>query len=148
MFRVFIASIFILLFFSMLGNAQTSQDSLSIKNNALNYIEGWYAGDEERMEQAIHPKLAKRLVAKNPENGYNFLVITSALELFQQTRNGGGSTTPESERNTEVTILDIYGNAASVKVDAGGWIDYMHMAKWNEEWKIINVLWEINPHQK
>jgi hypothetical protein len=24
-----------------------------------------------------------------------------------------------------------------------GWIDYMHMAKWNGQWKIVNVLWEL-----
>lgn len=147
MFKLLTVSILTTLFFSTTTSAQSSGDSLAIKKTALNYIEGWYSGNEERMENAIHPKLAKRLVAENPENGYSFLVITSALELFQQTKRGGGSTTPKADRNTAVKILDIYGNAASVKVDAGGWIDYMHMAKWNGEWKIINVLWEINPDE-
>jgi hypothetical protein len=26
-----------------------------------------------------------------------------------------------------------------------GWIDYMHMAKWNGRWVIVNVLWELKP---
>jgi hypothetical protein len=30
-----------------------------------------------------------------------------------------------------------------VRVDAGEWIDYMHLARWSGEWKIINVLWEL-----
>ena len=25
------------------------------------------------------------------------------------------------------------------------WIDYMHMAKWNGRWVIVNVLWELKP---
>lgn len=128
--------------------AQSSSDSTAIRNTALDYIEGWYAGEEERMERAIHPRLAKRLVTENPQQGNSNLVVTSALELFQQTRRGGGKMTPENDRKTDVKILDIYGNAASVKVDAGGWIDYMHMARWNGEWKIINVLWELNPQNK
>jgi hypothetical protein len=33
------------------------------------------------------------------------------------------------------------GNNARVRVDADAWIDYMHLALWNGEWKIINVLW-------
>lgn len=125
-------------------SAQTSKDSTGIRNAALNYIEGWYAGNEKRMEQAIHPKLAKRLVTEDNQ-GNSFLVITSAFELFQQTRRGGGKSTPEDVRKTDVKILDIYGNAASVRVNAGDWVDYMHIAKWNGEWKIINVLWELNP---
>lgn len=127
--------------------AQTQADSTAISNTALDYIEGWYSGDAERMERALHPRLAKRLVTENPENGRSYLVVTSALELVQQTRRGGGQSTPVKERNTGVEILDIYGNAASVRVDAGGWVDYMHMATWNGEWKIINVLWELNPNK-
>jgi hypothetical protein len=41
-----------------------------------------------------------------------------------------------------VRILDIFQNTASVRVDAGRWIDYMHMVKWNGRWVILNVLWE------
>lgn len=145
-YSIFLIPILLILSISEV-TAQSSADSVAIKNTALDYIEGWYAGNEERMERAIHPRLAKRLVAENPQQGNSYLVVTSALELFQQTRRGGGKTTPENDRKTNVEILDIYGNAASVKVDAGGWIDYMHIAKWNGEWKIINVLWEQNPEK-
>jgi hypothetical protein len=30
-----------------------------------------------------------------------------------------------------------------VRVDAHGWVDYMHLGKIDGEWKIINVLWEM-----
>ena len=49
------------------------------------------------------------------------------------------------QRQTDVHILDIFENAASVKVVAHGWIDYMHMAKWDGRWVIVNVLWELKP---
>jgi hypothetical protein len=29
----------------------------------------------------------------------------------------------------------------------GDWIDYMHMAKSNGRWVIVNVLWEMKPKQ-
>jgi hypothetical protein len=28
------------------------------------------------------------------------------------------------------------------------WIDYLHLARWNGEWKIVNVLWELKPEKK
>lgn len=140
--------LFILFFFSIpdITAAQTPQDTASIKATALDYIEGWYSGDAKRMEKALHPQLAKRMVYSE-ESMQSRLIITSALELVQQTREEGGAGIPQSERRKEVYILDIYNQAASVKVDAGGWIDYMHLAKWNGEWKIINVLWELNQDQ-
>jgi hypothetical protein len=38
--------------------------------------------------------------------------------------------------------LDRFQNAASVRIDAGEWIDYLHLGKIGGKWKIINVLWE------
>ena len=41
----------------------------AITQTALDYIEGWYEGNAERMERALHPNLAKRAVRKNPKTG-------------------------------------------------------------------------------
>ena len=48
------------------SNAQSSADSAAIRTTALDYIEGWYEGSSERMERALHPELAKRIVNTNP----------------------------------------------------------------------------------
>jgi hypothetical protein len=32
-----------------------------------------------------------------------------------------------------------------VKIVASDWIDYLQVAKFNGDWKIINVLWELKP---
>jgi len=34
---------------------------------ALDYAEGWYAGDDARMERALHPEFAKRMYRKTSE---------------------------------------------------------------------------------
>ena len=139
---------FLLLFTSLfLTNAysQTDADSSAIEAAALDYIEGWYAGDAERMERAVHPDLAKRLVFFNAQTGRSGLDHQSAMTLVQNTRAGSGRQTPEARRLKEVTILDKFGNAASVRIEASDWVDYLHMIRWNGEWKIINVLWEPKP---
>ena len=38
----------------------------AIRATALDYIEGWYAGDAARMERALHPELAKRICETDP----------------------------------------------------------------------------------
>ena len=124
---------------------QASGDSAAIRQTALDYIEGYYEGNGERMERALHPELAKRIVRTNPENGRSSLGQMSALTLVQGTRAGGGRETPKDRQQKDVTILDIYRGAASVKVIASDWIDYLHVAKWNSRWVIVNVLWELKP---
>ena len=129
------------------ANAQTASDAAAIKQTALDYIEGWYEGNAERMERAVHPELAKRIVQTNAE-GRSRLDQMSAMTLVLGTRRGGGKNTPPEKQQKDVTILDVYENAASVKVVASDWIDYLHMAKFGGRWVIVNVLWELKPQKK
>lgn len=132
------------------AQAQTSAseaDNAAIKQAALDYIEGWYEGNAERMEKALHPELAKRIMRTSPE-GYSRLDQMSALSLVLGTRRGGGKQTPKEKQQKDVTILDVYEHAASVKIIASDWIDYLHMAKYNGRWVIVNVLWELKPQKK
>lgn len=126
------------------ARAQVAADTTGIRQAALDYIEGYYEGNGERMERALHPELAKRIVHTNPQ-GRSQLGQMSAASLVQATRNGGGKDTPPAERRKDVTIFDIYRNAATAKIDASGWVDYLHLAKWNGRWVIVNVLWELRP---
>jgi hypothetical protein len=127
---------------------QQAKEEAAIRATALDYVEGWYTGDAARMERALHPELAKRIVNTSPQNQRSSLGQQSAMTLVQSTRNGGGKDTPPEQMQKDVVILDIFQNAASVRATMSGWIDYMHMAKWNGRWVIVNVLWEQKPQAR
>ena len=127
---------------------QQANEEAAIRTTALDYVEGWYTADAARMERALHPELAKRIVNTNPQNKRSSLGQQSAMTLVQSTRNGGGKDTPPEQMQKDVVILDIFQNAASVRATMSGWIDYMHMAKWNGRWVIVNVLWEQKPQAR
>jgi hypothetical protein len=131
--------------------AQSSDDRQADRDGitaaALNYAEGWYEGNADRMEAALHPELAKRAVFPTSWGGQE-LNQMSALTLINGTARGGGKKTPEEEQLKEVTIFDVYGDVATAKVVMADWTDYLHLAKWNGEWKIVNVLWELTPEAK
>ncbi|SRR6266567_3221381 len=76
--------------------AQSAADSAGIRQAALDYIEGYYDGDAARIERAVHPELAKRIVRTN-EQGHSQLGQMSAMTLVQGTRAGGGKDTPVAE---------------------------------------------------
>ncbi len=127
------------------ATAQSSADSAAIRSVALDYIEGWYTADARRMQQALHPELAKRIVETDPKSHKSVLSQMGAKELVQYTRGGGGQKTPAKRRQADVSVLDIYQGAASAKVIAADWVDYLHLARWNGRWVIVNVLWEFKP---
>ncbi len=127
--------------------ASASADSAAIRNAALDYIEGWYTGDADRMRRAVHPDLAKRYMSTD-DAGQNWLYTTTADALTRQTGAGRGTNIPEQRRWRTVEILDIDGNLASVKLNSTTLVDYMHMARWNGEWRIINVIWDSRPEDR
>lgn len=122
-------------------------DLAQIKQAALDYCESWYEGNTEKIERAVHPDLAKRIVRTDPQTKNSRLDHMGAMRLFQGVRAGGGKNTPKEKQLKDVTILDVFGNTASVKAVMSDWIDYLHIAKVNGRWVIVNVLWEMKPRQ-
>ncbi len=85
-----------------------------------------------------HPKLSL-----NPFYEVVSLSLThTALELVQYARDGHGRQ-PENHRQRDVKILDVFGNAATVRLEMNDWVDYLQIAKWNGRWVIVNVLWAL-----
>ena len=126
------------------NGAITEADRAAIKQTALDYVEGWYEGNAERMERSLHPDLAKRIVNTN-EQGRSQLGQLTAMSLVQGVKRGGGKDTPKEKQQKDVVILDVFENAASVKATMSAWVDYMHIGKFNGRWVIINVLWATKP---
>lgn len=126
------------------ARAQTAADSAAIRRAALDYIEGWYEADPARMARAVHPELAKRWV-RTGESGHSMVRDMGASELIAQTRLGGGKEIPPAQRRKDVVILDVYRDMATVRVTSAKLVDYMHLARTDARWRIINVLWDLQP---
>ena len=67
----------------------------------------------------------------------------SAEKLADRWRSGDGKKTPKEDQQKDVTILDVFGKMASVKLETANWVDYMQLAKYDGEWLIVNILWEL-----
>ena len=138
-------SLFALLMAAPVAFAQSTADSAAIRAAALDYVEGWYAGDASRMGRAVHPELVKRIVVNDTTTRKSALQNMGASALVNGTRHGYGKSTPKARQEKDVVILDIFGNAASAKSTMADWIDYMHLARVDGRWVIVNVLWEQKP---
>ena len=123
--------------------AQTAADSAAIVATAHDYIDGYYTGNAERMARALSPDLAKRIV--RTRGGESVVNNMTKEQLVDITSRKAGSPTPESERRSDVVITNIFGNAATARIDASTWVDFVQLGKVDGRWVIINVLWEMRP---
>jgi len=145
MIRLLILILLTLLPIAPPAHSQTAADSTAIRQTALDYIEGWYTGDADRMARAVHSRLVKRIFAMNPQTGGQIFRDQDSTALVTATEKGYGSKIPEAQRQKKVTLLDVFEGAASVKIVAAQWVDYLHLAKEDGDWQIVNVLWEMKP---
>lgn len=138
-----------ILFFSAFALGQTKQDTLAIKQAALDYIESQHSSNPTRMENALHPRMVKRTFWKDKATGKDYVreTNTESMVLLAESYNKNGDKFPVSPRK-DIKLLDVSDRTASVKLFADEWIDYMHLVKLNGTWKIINVLWQYNDSKR
>ena len=114
-------------------------DEEAIRSVARAYLESWLDGDGERMRGALHPDLAKRgldYAADRTPSGVHHLTA----EYME--RSAANGPRPQFTRTCEVTVLDVAHSIASAKVVSEPFIDYLHLAKLDGRWSIVNVLYE------
>jgi hypothetical protein len=120
-------------------NTVSTQEA--IRQAAMDYVQGWYEGDVERVRHSLHPELAKRRILRDPETGEEgFRHVTQEL-LMDLTRQGGGSEVPVAKRYYDLSILDVTGEIASVRAESYEYVDYLHLALSEGQWMIVNVLY-------
>jgi hypothetical protein len=140
----------ILLYFAVLSTTalglehlDSAKDTEAITKAALDYIEGWYEGNAERMERALHPELAKRGVFVDKKTGKIVMRSAGAEDMVKYTKAGAGKS-PEKKEKVKLTVLDVYKNTACVKIVSPDFVDYLQLARYKDGWAIVNVLWEMN----
>jgi hypothetical protein len=122
----------------------TSEDRARIEATAIDYIESWLDADADRMARCLHPDLAKRAVVQGAPGTPPRVDESPRDRLIEATAKGHGTL---YERSYEVTILDAFGDIATVRVLSSPHVDYLHIARFGEDWLIINCLWQRRPRR-
>lgn len=133
-------TVIILVLITVNTKSQTANDSIEIKQAALDYIEGWYYRDAARVEKAVHFEFVKRSIFSADSVDYLRTINKSRMDYITLHH-------PDRDYslNVEVFILDAMSTVASVKLVFNECIEYLHVAKLNDRWKIVNNLFTVNP---
>ncbi|MEP7203635.1 MAG: nuclear transport factor 2 family protein [Ilumatobacteraceae bacterium] len=115
----------------------TEADRDAILASACDYIESWLDGDADRMAGCLHPGLAKRAVYF--KDGEPVIDETTRDDMVTATAAGHGR---KYQRPYEATILDAFKDIATVRVLSSAYMDYLHIARFEDRWLLVNVLWQ------
>jgi hypothetical protein len=139
--------ILLILSLSFAASAQTNEDKEAVRQAALDYVESVYEVNPAKAERSVHTDLAKRgFFMKKGTTEYVPLTMTFT-QLVELTKNYNKNGTLPKNALKEVVIYEVSDQTASAKVTAIWGIDYLHLAKYEGNWKIINILWQSPPKQ-
>jgi hypothetical protein len=143
--RTTIALLLLLLLLPVAGNGQATDEREAVRQAVLDYVEGIYEVNPSRVERSVHPDLAKRgFFKKKGETAYSEEKMTFK-ELMDVAASWNKSGRLPKDAVKEVVVFDVADQTASAKVTAVWGMDYLHLAKYEGKWKIVNVIWQTAP---
>lgn len=116
----------------------------AIEATCFDYVDGQLEANPERVARALHPDLAKRAVIGDTPDERLGLRRMSKEELVGLTK-AGALKTPKGQWDRSCRVLDVTGNAASVRLETPWFVDYFHMGRFDGRWIIVNALWYAKP---
>lgn len=135
----------LVLAFGVTAFAQSDEDRAAVRQACLDYVESIYEVNPAKVERSVHPELVKRgFFIKKNETAYSPHSMTFA-ELVELAKNYNKKGQLAKDAVKEVVVFEVSDQTASAKVTAVWGIDYIHLAKYDGKWKIINILWQTPP---
>jgi hypothetical protein len=121
----------------------TTEDRAGVEAAVLDYVEGVYEADPDRIRRSVHPDLKKfGFARRSPDEEYRIIPMTfDQLVELAGTYNADGKTIPP-DAPKKIEILDVLDQTAAAKLTAAWGVDYFHLAKYDGRWQIVQILWQ------
>jgi hypothetical protein len=134
----FFFTVIVLSLATLAWSRRAPEENRAITAVAQNYMDAYYTADPALMQRSLHPDFHKRTL--RTINGQAQITEDTVQSMVEGVALGSGKDIPRNERVRSIQVLDVYRDAASVKVVTGRWIDYMHLSKLNGEWRVLDVV--------
>ena len=134
----------IVMLFCYTAKAQSEDNTSLVKKACLNYIEGFYEGSPEKLQQAIRPNLDKFGYTKKPgSTSYQpYAQMTYEKAIAYAKRVAQMDPNPYNGAIKKVEVLDVMEHIASAKITAKWGTDYLLLSKDKGVWRIEKIIWQ------
>jgi Putative lumazine-binding len=145
--------VFLVLAFLLVAPVAAQQDANAdreaVRQAVLDFVEGIYNVEPARIERSVSPNLAKLGFYRPPaETAYRPGRSMAFQQLVEIARSYNKEGKLRKDAPKDIAIYDVMDQTATVKLTAEWGVDYMHLAKIDGKWMIVNVLWQSHPPKK
>ena len=113
-----------------------------VRATILDYVEGWFDGDAERMRCALDPELVKRCRGIEGDDP-DALETLSARDMIEATAQGIGRSEDAPDRRIEIAIDYLGGGIASARCLCHRYVDLLELIEMPDGWRIVNAVWRL-----
>jgi len=123
--------------------AQSDADRKAVEEAVLDYVEGVYLVQPERIERSVHKDLRKLGYGRRDSSADYRVLPMTYQELYDLAAkwNANGHVDAETAPK-EIIVLDVLDQTAVAKLTADWGVDYFQLAKYDGKWMIVNVVWQ------
>ena len=127
-----------------MAQAQTASAKKGVEKACMNYLDGFYEGNEAKLKESLSPQLFKfgywkskgaADYGKGEQMTYE-QALAFARKVLAKKRF------PKKSAPKKVEVLDVMNHIAAAKVTAWWGQDYILLVKKDDKWMIREVLWE------
>ena len=144
-----LALAFLLIAIPVAAQQEANADREAVRQAVLDYVEGIYNVEPQRIERSVSPNLAKMGFYRPPaDTAYRPARAMAYQQLVEIARNYNKEGKLRKDAPKTIEIYEVLDQTATVKLTAEWGIDFMHLAKMDGKWMIVNVLWQSHPNRK
>jgi len=137
--------LFLLLYCYYHANSQ-SIDRRAVYDASMNYIDAFYKSEPFRIEKSVYKDVVRRgYYWKGIDSSYSDLRAMTYPQMIQFSKDWNKNQWLPTDAVKTVDVLDVMDKTATVKIKVFWGVEYLQLAKMDDEWKIINILWQSIP---
>ena len=121
------------------------EDEALVKQAVMNYVDAIYNVDPGRIQRCVHPGMVKSGFFFSSQDGAYCQAYMTFDELLELARCYNQDGLIPSDAPKDVVVLDVMDQTASAKLTAWWGVDYMHLARYENQWMIVQILWQSSP---
>jgi len=125
------------------AESQSDADRKAVEEAVLDYVEGIYLVQPERIERSVHKDLRKLGYWRQDSSAEYREAPMSYQQLYDLAArwNANGQVDPETAPK-KIVVFDVLDKTAAAKLTAAWGVDYFQLGKYDDTWMIVNVLWQ------
>ncbi|NND72556.1 MAG: hypothetical protein HKN43_13350 [Rhodothermales bacterium] len=126
--------------------AQSDSDTDGVRMAVEDYVLGFYKGEADRIRRSIREDVVKYgfyMPRNKTEYEGSPMSFDEMIAYCDRVKERNRQTPDDAPR--EIEILDVLDKTAVAKLTATWGVDYLHLAKYDDKWMIVHVLWQSHP---